>query len=165
MTSTVLRTPRMPDWLALAGLLLLVFLVAAAGSYFTLPKIPTWYAGLSKPAFAPPNWIFGPVWTVLYLLMAIAAWRIWLTPPATMRTEALVLFLIQLALNAAWSPIFFGLESPRGGLAILIVLFVALSWTAIAFLRQEPVAAALLIPYLAWVAFATVLNVSIVALN
>jgi translocator protein len=152
-------------WIALAVLLALVFAVSAFGSYFTLPKIPTWYAGLTKPWFNPPSWVFGPVWTVLYVLMAVAAWRIWMTPHSEDRRKALVWWGIQLVLNALWSPIFFGLEQPRWALAIIAVLFTAVAITLFRFLPLDRPAGWMLIPYLAWVCYATLLNAAIVALN
>lgn len=149
----------------LAGLLLLVFAVGATGSYITLPKIPGWYAQLARPWFAPPNWVFGPVWTALYVAMALAAWLVWRTPVSPARRAALVLFFVQLALNAIWSPVFFGLEAPRAALAVILALLVALALTVRQFFRCDRIAGWLLVPYLAWVSFAALLNGAIAVMN
>ena len=151
--------------LALGFCLALVFAVSALGSLATFPKILTWYASLAKPWFNPPASVFGPVWTFLYLLMAVAAWRVWLRPASAARRTALTWFSIQLALNAVWSPIFFGLEQPRIAFAVIVVLVLAIAATFIRSLAVDRLAAWMLIPYLTWVAFATVLNGAIVALN
>ncbi len=162
---------RQPDrggarkWLMLAALLLLVFIVAAAGSAFTTPKIPGWYAGLNKPFFNPPPAVFGPVWTVLYLAMAFAAWRVWLSPDSTARSAALAWFFVQLFLNALWSPVFFGMESPGIGLVIILALLAALAMTVHSFLSVDRFAGWIMVPYLAWVAFATLLNGAIALMN
>jgi benzodiazapine receptor len=151
-------------WIALAVWLAMVAVVALLGSVVTLPKIPTWYAGLAKPSFTPPNAVFGPVWTILYVMMAVAVWRITFEAGRE-RTRAVVLFAIQLGLNALWSPVFFGLEAPKLGLAVICALLVSLAITMSAFLRIDRLAAFLLAPYLAWVCYATALNAAIVALN
>jgi tryptophan-rich sensory protein len=152
-------------WPALLFWLGVVLAIGAVGSLVTLPKIPTWYAGLAKPWFTPPDAVFGPVWTVLYILMAVAAWRIGAVPGRGARRRALGLFSLQLALNAAWSPLFFGLEAPMLGLAVIVALLIALSATLFAFWRLDRLAGAMLAPYLVWVGYATALNAAIVALN
>ena len=149
----------------LAFWLAVVAAVGFAGSWVTLPKIPGWYAGLAKPSFTPPNAVFGPVWSILYVMMAVAAWRIATTRPSPARTLAVALFAIQLALNAVWSPAFFGLEAPGLGLAVIVALLVALVATLAAFWRMDCWAGLLLVPYLGWVCYATALNGAIVALN
>src|SRR6185503_4258764 len=117
--------------------------VALVGSSVTLPKIPAWYAALAKPSFTPPNAVFGPVWTALYVMMAVAVWRIGAAiDPA--RTRAVALFVVQLALNAIWSPVFFGLEAPRLGLGIIIMLLVLLTATLAMFWRIDRLAGLLL---------------------
>ncbi len=148
--------------LAFSGWLLLTFFVAGVSTLFT---IPTWYATLHKPSFNPPNAIFGPVWTILYALMAAAAWLVWKQPGSTARTRALRLFYLQLTLNFAWSLLFFGQH--RIGLALLDIalLWVAILATTVSFLGLRRLAGALLIPYLLWVAFASVLNLRIWQLN
>lgn len=144
-------------------------LCAAAGmigSAATLPEIPGWYASLEKPPFNPPNWIFGPVWTFLYILMAFSLWRVWRAGPnAPGRRRAIGLFLAQLVLNALWSVVFFGLHSPAGGLVVIVLLIGTLVLTMRAFWPIDRTAAHLLVPYLAWVAFASLLNASILWLN
>jgi tryptophan-rich sensory protein len=121
-----------------------------------------WYASLEKPWFNPPGWIFGPVWTVLYVMIAVAGWRIWMRR----RTGgAMTVWWVQLGLNFLWSPVFFGLQSPGWAIPIIlamlvsIVTFIRLSWD------QDRLAAWLFVPYLAWVSFATLLNISIWWLN
>jgi len=136
------------------------------GSIFTTPSIPTWYAGLAKPSFNPPNGVFGPVWTLLYLLMGIALFLVWRkAPQAPGAGLALVLFLVQLALNVLWSILFFGLRSPLLGLVDILLLWAAILATMLLFFRVSPAAGALLVPYLLWVSFASVLNFAIWRLN
>lgn len=157
-----------PAWLQIAGLagwLLLCFTAAAVGSSVTLPQIPTWYAELNKPSFNPPNWIFGPVWTALYLMMAISAWLVWLKSGWLDAPGALGVFCFQLLLNTAWSAIFFGLENPLAAAVEIVFLWLAIGATLLSFWKHSQLAALLLTPYLAWVSFAAVLNFSIVALN
>jgi translocator protein len=151
-------------WPILVFWIAVVAVIAATGSWITLPKIPTWYAGLTKPAFTPPNAVFGPAWTVLYCLMAVAAWRISIAPTRD-RQPALALFVAQLLVNALWSPVFFGFEAPRLGLAVVLALVVLVAATVFAFWRIERLAGWLLVPYLAWVGYACALNAAIVALN
>ncbi len=164
MTESSSRVIWFRKWGALVVFSAIVAVVAILGSAVTLPKIPTWYAGLEKPAFNPPNWVFGPVWTLLYALMALAGWRVWLGP-APGRTKALQWFFVQLALNAAWSPIFFGWQRPALALVIIVLLLLAIVFTIMRFWSLDRVAAWALTPYLGWVAFATLLNASIVVLN
>jgi tryptophan-rich sensory protein len=163
MTGTSAQSFR--KWGALALFLATVVAVSTLGSFVTLPKIPTWYAGLAKPPFNPPSWIFGPVWTTLYAMMAFAAWRIWLASGHPGREGALNWYFGQLALNALWSPVFFGLEQPGMALAIIVALLVGVAVTVWKFWTIQRLAGWLMAPYLAWTAFATLLNASIVALN
>lgn len=153
-------------WFWLAVWLLIVFAIAAAGATVTTPKIGTWYAGLTKPAFTPPNWVFGPVWSLLYALMAIAAWRVARGGgPLSLPRLAAALFFGQLLLNGLWTPVFFGLEAPTAGLAIIFALLATLAATVYVFGRRDFTSGVMLAPYLAWVAFATALNAAIVVLN
>lgn len=150
------------------GLLLWVALCLAAGGLgglVTTPAIPTWYAQLEKPAWTPPGWLFGPAWTTLYLLMAVAAWLVWRRGGFAGQRRPLTLFLVQLALNAAWSFLFFGLRNPGLGLAEIVVLWAMIVATLLAFRRVSTAAALLLVPYLLWVTFATALNFEIWRLN
>ena len=140
-------------------------LAGAVGTLFTISAIPTWYAWLAKPAIAPPNWIFGPVWTTLYILMGIAAFLVWRKArPRTARWK-LGIFDVQLILNALWSFIFFGAHNLVGAFIEIIVLWIAILATIIAFARVSRTAAWLLAPYLAWVTFAAYLSWSIWSLN
>ncbi len=150
-------------WLALA---LCVGLCLSIGSIFgSMFRPGDWYAALDKPFFNPPNWLFAPAWTLLYILMGVALWRIWRLVASVERTRALRLFAVQLALNAAWTPVFFGAHSLAGGLAVILFMAMAIIVTIQFFHPLDKPAAWLLAPYLAWVAFATTLNVSLLALN
>lgn len=136
------------------------------GSFFTSRAIPEWYAFINKPAFNPPNWVFAPVWATLYTLMGISAFLVWrkgLGTPCV--RSALMIFLLQLALNSLWSIVFFGNRSIVGGLSVIVVLWLAILWAIIRFYAISRPAAALLIPYIVWVSFALVLNVALVVLN
>ena len=136
------------------------------GSLATSPNIPTWYAALEKPAFTPPSWLFAPAWITLYLLMAIAAFLIWRKGLVEEGVKsALVIFLVQLVLNALWSVVFFGLHSPLYGMVVILVLWIAILLTIIRFFRLSTAAGVLLLPYILWVSFASILNISIWVLN
>ena len=143
--------------------------VAAAmglGQIATFPNLTTWYAGLAKPSFNPPNWVFGPVWTALYVLMAYAVRRILRLPSSTPgRTTALILFFVQLALNAAWSWMFFAAHNPLLGLINIIPQLLIILATIAAFQRLDKAAAWSLVPLAFWVAFASALNFTIWQLN
>jgi benzodiazapine receptor len=158
-----LDTGRGRRWLVLVFWLAIVAAVAFVGSFVTLPKIPNWYAGLAKPWFTPPNAVFGPAWTILYVMMAVAAWRV--GTGSAMRTRAIALFVVQLAFNAIWSPVFFGFEAPRIGVAVIVALLVSLAATLVAFWRIDRLAGLLLAPYFVWICYATALNAAIVVLN
>jgi translocator protein len=136
------------------------------GSFFTRKSVHGWYAFLNKPAFAPPNWVFAPVWISLFTLMGVSMFLVWrkgLHSPGV--KSALAIFLFQLALNSLWSIVFFGSRSIVGGLAVIVLLWFAIAWTAKRFFGISKSAAALLIPYLAWVSFALFLNVSLAFIN
>ncbi len=135
------------------------------GSFFTVSSIPTWYVTLNKPIFSPPNWVFGPVWTILYVLMGISLYLILSTKEKVNRQKAVITFAIQLILNATWSIIFFGLKNPTLALVNIVALWVAIILTIKAFYKINKLAAYLLIPYLLWVTFASSLNLMIVLLN
>lgn len=152
----------MKQWLVLAGFILVCLAVGGLGGVATAQSVTDWYPTLNKPAWTPPGWLFGPVWTVLYVMMGVAAWLVWRTGDAR---AALGIFAVQLALNFAWSFLFFGLKSPVMGLVCIILLWLAIAATIRAFGRNSNVAAVLLWPYLAWVSFATALNGAIVVLN
>jgi benzodiazapine receptor len=141
-------------------------LAGVVGSVFTVSAIPTWYAGLAKPAFNPPAWIFGPVWTTLYALMGIAAFLIWRAGSSRKDVKiALSVFGGQLILNALWSIIFFGLHAPGAAFAEIIVLWAAIAFTITVFFKISRPAAYLLAPYILWVSFAAYLNYAIWALQ
>jgi benzodiazapine receptor len=179
------------DWISLAMAVLLPQLAGGLGALATASSVNTWYRGLKKPAWNPPGWLFGPVWTVLYLLMGFASWLIWrqgteratelvtgtaesanngtgprLALPQEPETrQALALYAGQLALNTLWSLIFFGVRSLGGALAEIGTLWALIVLTAVRFFRLKPAAGWLLIPYLAWSTFAAVLNGAIWRLN
>jgi translocator protein len=161
-TTSALYGSSMRSALALVGWLTLSFAAAAMGGFF-LPG--GWYAGLRKPLWNPPNWIFGPVWTVLYATMAVAAWLVWKRGGFAGQRFALSLFLMQLLLNALWSPLFFGLRNPGLAFVDIVLLWLAVLATVVAFWKTRPLTGALLVPYLAWVSFASVLNFAIWRLN
>jgi translocator protein len=143
----------------------LCFGAAGLGGWATASSVDTWYAELQKPAFNPPDWVFSPVWSVLYLSMAVAAWLVWRREGLRPAALPLGLFVVQLALNAAWSVLFFGLRSPGWAMLDLALLWCAILATAISFWYRSAVAAWLLMPYLAWVSFAGALNFMIWRLN
>jgi translocator protein len=148
--------------LVLVGWIALCFLAAATGAIWSPGD---WYAQLQKPAWNPPNWIFGPVWTTLYALMGVSAWLVWRPRGFAAVRGALSLFLVQLALNALWTPVFFGLHLLGGGFLVIVLLWLAIIATIRAFARVNRVAAVLLVPYLLWVSFASVLNLTLWRLN
>ncbi len=133
------------------------------GSIFTSSKIPSWYATLNKPAFNPPNWIFGPVWTTLFVLMGIALYLVWTSGKTS--NAALWFFGIQLGLNVLWSIFFFGMQSPLIAFVDIIILWFAILATIISFYSISTTASYLLVPYILWVSFATILNWKIMIMN
>ena len=140
--------------------------VAAGGSLFTVRAVPTWYAQLHKPAWTPPGWLFGPVWTVLYLSMAVAAWLVWRKAGSfSAAAVPLALFAVQLALNAAWTPIFFGLHKLGFAFFEIVLLWCAIGATTVAFWRVAMPAGLLMVPYWLWVTFAAALNLAIWRFN
>ena len=154
------------DILKLAASIVLCQLAGFIGSFFTTPSIPTWYASLSKPFFNPPNWIFGPVWVSLYLLMGISLFVVWQRRERNpYAKKGLIFFFAQLILNVFWSVAFFGLKSPFLGLIDIVLLWIAIFLTIQAFFRISKTAGLLLIPYIVWVSFAAVLNFSLWILN
>ena len=157
------------SWSRDLGFGFLAIVVVAAtlvvGQFATYPNLAPWYAGLVKPSFNPPNWVFGPVWTTLYLLMAFAVWRILRLPTAAERRWALCLFFAQLALNAAWSWMFFAAHNPLLGLINIVPQNLVIIATIVAFYRIDRTAGWCLVPLAAWVCFATVLNFAIWKLN
>jgi translocator protein len=153
-------------WAALAGFIALCLLVGALGGWATSQAVVEWYPTLNKPSWNPPAWIFAPVWTTLYIVMAIAAWLVWKkdTRFSGVR-QALILFFVQLALNCMWSFLFFKFHNPAAALVDIVALLILLALTTGAFFSQSKLAGALMLPYFAWVSFATVLNYTIWQLN
>ena len=141
------------------------FAAGGVGSLFTFKSIPTWYAQLKKPRYTPPNWAFGPVWTILYILMGISVFLVWQRISTNSAVLAFILFWIQLALNAFWSIIFFGMKSKGGGVVTIILLWLLILATIITSFRVSSWAGALLIPYIAWVSIASYLNIGVWWLN
>lgn len=150
------------NWYKLLISLLLPQLAGGAGALFTMSEIPTWYATLVKPALNPPSWVFGPVWTTLFLLMGTALFLVW---KRTSEKRPLNVFALQMVLNTLWSIVFFGLHSPVGAVIVIVFLWLAIVWTMYEFYRVSRAAAWLLVPYLLWVSFASYLNFSIWLLN
>jgi benzodiazapine receptor len=152
--------------LKLAASLALTYAAAVVGGLFTGPAIPVWYAGLEKPSFNPPAWVFGPVWTILYGMMSFSLFLVWKQESGSPgRRTALIIYFIHLVLNVTWTIIFFGLKMPGIALTELILLWISIMATIIAFWRMTRLASLLLVPYLLWVSFATVLNYAIWQLN
>jgi translocator protein len=153
-------------WPALAGFLGLCLLVAISAGAITAPAIEGWYGALVRPPLTPPNWLFGPVWTLLYLTVGASAWLVWWKAPQGRRQSgALQLWGWQLLLNALWSPAFFGLHSPVLGLAVIVPLLGLIALTAVRFGRLVRPAGAMLLPYFAWCCFAAYLNLGFWWLN
>lgn len=143
-------------------------LAGIIGSFFTASSVSAWYPALSKPFFNPPSWVFGPVWTILYIIMGVSLYLVWNQKEKAKqdgKTAALSFFGIQLCLNSLWSVIFFGLKSPLFAFAEIILLWASIAFTIILFRKISKPAAWLLVPYILWVSFAAVLNFSIYLLN
>jgi len=141
-------------------------LAGVLGALATTAAIPTWYAALTKPTWTPPDWLFGPVWTALYMLMGIAAARVWIRHRQTAAGKrSLALFGAQLAMNAEWPVLFFGLKAPGAALVAILILWATIVALIVWWWRLERVSALVLIPYLAWVSYAAALNAAIVRLN
>jgi tryptophan-rich sensory protein len=146
--------------------LLLCYSAAAIGSLFTLSSIPNWYRTLEKPFFTPPNWLFGPVWTILYTLTGVSFFLVWkATEKGREKENAIKIFLLQLGLNVLWSIVFFGFRQPAGGVAIIIGLWISIHLTILQFRKLSVSAAGLLVPYIVWVSYASLLNFFIFFLN
>ncbi len=139
--------------------------VGAIAGHFTAMAIPDWYATLNRPSFNPPNWLFGPVWTTLYILMGISIFMVWSLAPGKERNMALIVFVAQLALNFAWSFLFFYFKTPGFALVEIIALWMSIIFMLILFYKVKPIAAYINFPYLLWVSFATVLNAAYYKLN
>lgn len=140
--------------------------VGALGATLTVDSVRTWYPALVRPAFAPPSWVFGPVWTTLYLMMGVASWLVWRVGTRSSEVRAaMAIYALQLVINLAWSWMFFGLKAPLLALCDIVLLLALIAWTIIRFHAVSVAAAWLLVPYLGWVAFATALNAGFWWLN
>ncbi len=159
-----MRTVNRP-WTGLTVFLLAVFAAAAVGGAANATSLAEWYPALVKPSWTPPSWLFGPVWTALYILMAVAGWLVWLRRGWAGAKVSMTLFASQLALNAAWSWLFFGFRMPGAAFAEIVVLWAAIGATTVSFWRDRPVAGLLFAPYLLWVSFAAALNYAIWRMN
>jgi tryptophan-rich sensory protein len=148
-------------WPALAVFVAGCLAVGAVGGIVTASSVDTWYPGLNKPSWNPPDSVFGPVWTLLYVMIAVSAWIVWRRRGSVDIRAAMLLFALQLALNTGWSMIFFGLRQPGYAFLEIVLLWLSIAATIAAFARISKAAAWLLIPYLAWVSFATALNFAI----
>ncbi|HEX6940938.1 MAG TPA: TspO/MBR family protein [Longimicrobiales bacterium] len=156
---------RFRSWIVLALFILVCLGVGALGSVFTASSMEVWYPTLRKPSWTPPPAVFGPVWTTLYTLMAIAAWLVWRRRGIADTTAPLSLFAAQLAFNLAWSAIFFGLRAPGVAFVEIVLLWALVLATLVAFWRVRPLAGALLLPYLLWTTYAIALNFAIWRMN
>jgi tryptophan-rich sensory protein len=145
--------------------LALPLVVAGIAGMFTAKAVPEWYASLNRPVISPPNWVFGPVWTVLYILMGISFYLIWMQPPGNLRTIAMVIYLLQLFLNFGWSFLFFYFKQTGLALLEIIILWIGILAMLFVFYKVRPVATYLNIPYFLWVSFATILNAAYFKLN
>lgn len=151
--------------IALAACLAAAYSTAAIGALLTGTGVRDWYPSLAKPSWTPPGWLFGPVWTVLYGMIGIASWRVWRRDGLREARLALGVDALQLAFNGAWSGIFFGLRQPGLAFLEILALWLLIVATTLLFRARDRVAAALMLPYLAWVSFAAVLNGAIAWMN
>lgn len=165
MQHDAVQSSRIRDLSVLGAFLLLCFSVAAIGGAVTATSVNDWYKMLEKPWFTPPDWVFAPVWAVLYALMAIAGWRVWRRTEAGEGRGALHAFALQLGLNLAWSVLFFGMNLIGAALVEIIMLLGAIILTTALFSKRDRCAGALLVPYALWVGYALMLNASIWTLN
>jgi len=156
---------RARDLFGLAAFVLLCLAISGVGGWVTATSVGGWYQALAKPAFNPPDWVFAPVWTALYLMIALAGWRVWRLRGIASARGALTVYAVQLALNLSWSFVFFGARLIGAALAEIAVLLLAILANALLFWRIERAAGLLLAPYAAWVAFAAVLNAALWRLN
>lgn len=151
--------------LKLIASLLIPFAAGAIGSLATTPNIPTWYAGLEKPLLNPPNFVFAPVWSALYLTLGISLFLVWTSKPARGKKLAYIVFGVQMFLNMLWSLVFFGLQTPELAIFVILLLLASIAATIVLFYKFSKVAAYLLIPYLLWTCFATYLTFGVAILN
>ncbi len=150
---------------SLVAFIILCLAVSSVGGAITATSVDTWYQTLEKPSFNPPDWVFAPVWTALYILMGLAAWRIWRFRSIANTVKALSIFGVQLGLNLSWSILFFGLQRVDLALIEIFILLATIVLNAILFWRIDRLAGLIFVPYVLWVTFATILNASIWLLN
>lgn len=162
-TTTISKPSR--DVLGFVVFLVLCLAVSGVGGIITAASVGTWYQAIEKPPFNPPDWVFAPVWTTLYVMMAIAGWRVWRRAGFEARWKALAVFATQLALNLIWSFLFFGLQRIDLALVEIVILLLVIIVNAAMFWRIDRLAGVLFAPYVLWVAYATVLNASLWLLN
>ena len=165
MNQSSQRVPLSNQIVGLCISLLICFACASIGSSATIPQLADWYAGLNKPTWNPPNWIFGPVWSTLFAMMSVAAWLVWRNSGFGKARFPLSWFGIQLVLNVGWSVLFFGCQQPGFALIEILLLWLAIAITISLFSSHSKLAAGLMVPYLCWVSFATFLNFTIWSLN
>jgi benzodiazapine receptor len=152
-------------WIGLLVFIVVCLGAGGLGAIATTPEIEGWYRTIEKPSWNPPDYLFGPVWTTLFVMMAIAAWMVWKPEGFKTATTPLTLFTVQLVLNVTWSWIFFGMHQPGWAFVEIAMLWLAIVATTVAFFRRSKIAGWLMVPYLAWVSFAAVLNVAIWRMN
>ena len=150
---------------SLVAFIILCLAVSSVGGAITATSVDTWYQTLEKPSFNPPDWVFAPVWTALYILMGLAAWRIWRFRSIANTVKALSIFGVQLGLNLSWSILFFGLQRVDLALIEIFILLATIVLNAFLFWRIDRLAGLIFVPYVLWVTFATILNASIWLLN
>jgi tryptophan-rich sensory protein len=156
----------MKNKIVIVGFVLLSEFVGIAGSFFTMDSIPSWYATLNRPGIAPPNWVFGPVWTMLYAMIGIAGYILWKRGLGKKEIAfAFKVYLLQLFLNGIWTPIFFGLHNLTLALAVIVLLWFSIGYLIYLLLKISKLAAWLLVPYFLWVSFATILTYNFYILN
>lgn len=160
-----LLNQRHRDIAGLLAFLVICLGISVAGGAATASSVGTWYQTLQKPSFNPPNWLFAPVWTALYIMMAIAGWRVWRAHGLRGARAAMALFAVQLALNLAWSFLFFGYRMIGAALIEIVLLLMAILVTTVLFWKRDRLAGMLFVPYAGWVAFATILNFALWRLN
>ncbi len=166
MATLTVQQRKSSVWWALLISILITEGIGATASLFTIPQIPGWYSTLTKPSFTPPNGVFGPVWVTLYLMIAVAAWLVWKQHHNDLKyRRTRNVYLVQLLLNFSWSMVFFGLENVLGGLVVITLLWFSIIVNIVYFFRYSKVAAWLLVPYLLWVSYASMLNLYIYILN
>ncbi|RYY34821.1 MAG: tryptophan-rich sensory protein [Sphingobacteriaceae bacterium] len=159
-------SPHKIQWIPLLISIAIPVAIGITASYFTTPEIDTWYVKLIKPSFTPPNWLFAPVWIILYIMIGISAYLVWEKRDDSIAfTKARPIYAMQLIFNFLWSWMFFASHNPMGGLVIIVILLILIISNIFYFRKFSTTAAWLLVPYLLWVSFATALNYAIVALN